>query len=233
MTLIVCCYTSTGIALSGDSRATGVQTQQVQQTGSGQQVTVQIPWVLSDSARKVFCIAERYALATWGEAFIGDLPIAHHVNEFALSLKNAVPPTTETFADTLLARFRALAPAANLGFVAAGYDSSAPYVYEVQIAQNTKKRWNVDQATGALQYGVFYGGDWDIVQRLLNAPNTTPAIGLLNLQDAVDLTRHLIRTTIDQMRFDPRFASVGGHIDTITLTPSRTRFLVRKELHAS
>ena len=142
-----------------------------------------------------------------------------------------MPADTPTFADALLAYFRGLAAGANLGFAVAGYDASVPFVFELHVGQSKKKRWNVDAAGTGLEYGVFYGGDIDIVQRLLNAPNSMPPFALLNLQDAVDLSRHLIRTTIDQMRFEPRFGTVGGHVDTITLTAARTRFLLRKELH--
>ena len=50
-------------------------------------------------------------------------------------------------------------------------------------------------------------------------------------QDAVDYTTHLIRTTIDELRFEPRSPSVGGPIDVLGITPSEPRFGQRKELH--
>ena len=234
MTLIICCYTPTGIALSGDSRTTSVMTQQVTQTnpaGESVPTNVQIPWVLSDSARKVFCVGDKYAIAAWGEAFAQALPVAHHINAFAAA--NAATPwgSTEAVADSLLDYFSSVAGGKPLSFVVVGYDNTVPHVYELGVLDHTKQRCNVDP-DGAVDYGVFVGGDKAIVMRLLSGPKAVPPIGLMNLQDAVDFSRHLIRTTIDQMRFEPRFATVGGHIDTITATPVRTRFLVRKELHA-
>ena len=47
----------------------------------------------------------------------------------------------------------------------------------------------------------------------------------------MDYTTHLIRTTIDELRFEPRSPSVGGPIDVLGITPSEPRFGQRKELH--
>lgn len=235
MTLIVCSYVPTGIVVAGDSRTTGMrQVQQVVTDASGKQMTLasQTPWVLSDSTRKVFSIHDAYAVATWGDAFVHEMPIAHQVNEFAMSSKGSGISTPEGLADALLAHFVTLDPNLATGFLVAGYSGIEPWVIELDVAKNSKLRRNADPASGALTYGMFYGGDGDVLSRLLSKPETNPPFNLLNLQDAVDLTRHLIRTTIDQMRFEPRFATVGGHIDTITATPVRTRFLVRKELRA-
>ena len=52
----------------------------------------------------------------------------------------------------------------------------------------------------------------------------------MNLQDAIDYSRHLIRTTIDQMRFEPRFATVGGNIDTLVITNASTEFIDLKKI---
>ena len=50
------------------------------------------------------------------------------------------------------------------------------------------------------------------------------------LQDAVDYAMHLIRTTIDTLRFEPRYSSVGGPIDVLVVTPEGMRWVQRKEL---
>jgi hypothetical protein len=50
------------------------------------------------------------------------------------------------------------------------------------------------------------------------------------LQDAVDYAVHLIRSTIDTMRFEPRFPSVGGAIDVLAVAPEGARWVQRKEL---
>lgn len=52
----------------------------------------------------------------------------------------------------------------------------------------------------------------------------------MSLQDAVDFSRHLIRATIDQMRFEPKFPTVGGEIDTLLITNKIVDFLQQKSL---
>jgi hypothetical protein len=51
------------------------------------------------------------------------------------------------------------------------------------------------------------------------------------IQDAIDYAVHLIRTTIDTLRFEPRYPSVGGPIDVLVLTPGGMQWVQRKELH--
>lgn len=234
MTLIVACYTPTGIAISGDSRTTGTRTNQFVPPGAPVgtvPIAIQVPWVVSDSTRKLFCVQDRFAVATWGEAFIGGLPTGHHINDFILSTVGTAFATPEAFADALLAHFVSLAPAAGLFFMVAGYDGVAPQVYVLQVASNTKTRVNWDATANSVQYGAQWGGDHDIVGRLIGG-QVAIAWQLMNLQDAVDITRHLIRTTIDQMKFEARIPTVGGPIETITATPIRCKFLFRKELHS-
>lgn len=229
MSLVITCYSPTGIAISADSRTTGTIEQQVPataQTANQPPVTVRIPWVVSDNTGKLFCVGDRFAVGTWGEAFLSGLPIAHHMNDFIGSL-TAQFTKTEDLADALLKHFAGLRPGGNLGFAVAGYDGLEPFVYELNVNTNSKKRWNWDTANNRVTYGAFYGGDWDIVGRLLGG-NAQIAWALMNLQDAGDVTRHLIRATIDQMKFEARTPTVGGAIDTITVTSSRSRFLARK-----
>ena len=70
-----------------------------------------------------------------------------------------------------------------------------------------------------------------MANRLFNQTGLTPVFIGMNLQDAVDYSRHLIRTTIDQMRFEPRFSTVGGPIDTLIITPHEAKFLEHKILN--
>lgn len=234
MTLIVACYTPTGIAISGDSRTTGTRTDQFVPPGAAAgtaPIAIQVPWVVSDSTRKLFCVQERFAVATWGEAFINGLPTGHHINDFILSTTEHTYATPDVFADALLAHFVDLAPTAALSFMVAGYDGVIPEVYVLEVAAKVKTRVNWDTPANAVKYGAQWGGDHDIVGRLVGG-QVAVAWQLMNLQDAVDITRHLIRTTIDQMKFEARIPTVGGPIETITVTPSRCKFLFRKELHS-
>ena len=128
MTLVVCCYCSNGISLSADSRTTGTQIQQVlnPQDPKGAPLSVQIPFVLSDSARKLYSIADRYMVAAWGDAFLNGLPTSHHINEFAVAAQVTPPASVSDCATALLAHMVALKPTQGLGLLVAGYDGTEP-----------------------------------------------------------------------------------------------------------
>ena len=80
-----------------------------------------------------------------------------------------------------------------------------------------------------VQYGITRAGDTVVANRLIDASHL-PLFPAMPLQDAVDYAVHLIRATIDTMRFEPRFPSVGGPIDVLVVTPGGVRWVQRKEL---
>lgn len=228
MSLIIAVYVPTGIVISGDSRTTGTLTQQVPNPQiAGQNVNVQTSITLSDATHKVFKLFDRFALGTFGDAHINNLPIAHHLQQFEAATQNP-PATTQALVATLLHHFRQFNPIPRTGFVVAGYDNNVPFVFGVDVFGNTSQRHNINRQN--LEYGIVRGGDADVVNRLLNNPQRMPPFMAMNLQDAVDFSRHLIRATIDQMRFEPAVQTVGGEIDTLLLTESTTEFLYRKKL---
>jgi hypothetical protein len=229
MSLIIGVYVPTGIILSGDSRTTGTLTQQIPNPQApGQTLSVQTSITLSDATQKIFRLFGRFGLGTFGDAHIDNLPIAHHIEQFEASTAN--PPTsTQLLVTTLLAHFRQFNPIPRIGFIVTGYDANVPFVFGVDVFGNSSQRHNLDQQQN-VNYGIVRGGDTDVVNRLLNNPQRMPPFTAMNLQDAVDFSRHLIRTTIDQMRFEPAVQTVGGDIDTLVLTQSDTEFLYKKEL---
>lgn len=234
MTLIVCAYVPTGIVISGDSRTTGTLQQVAQPSGptvAGPLPMIQTNVVISDAAQKVFLLHHRFGVGTFGDAIVNNMPIAHYVDEFHAVRANNPPATVQEFSDALLAHFRGLAPVPNVNFIVGGYDNTEPVVMVVAVQGNVVQRVNRNPAQPDIQYGILRGGDTAIVDRLLSQPQFNPPFNVMNVQDAVDYSRHLIRTTIDQMRFEPRFATVGGAIDTLVLSPADSRFLLRKELH--
>jgi hypothetical protein len=235
MSLIIAVYVPTGIALSGDSRTTGTLTQNVPaptQQNPGAVNTVQTNIVISDSAEKVLLVFQRFGIGAFGTALVNNMPIAHYVRQYEIINASNQPQTTGDCAALLLTYFRILTPIPDCGFFVIGYDNNDPYVFAVNIGGNSVQRVNVDQQNPtALVYGIVRGGDTAIVDRLLSQPQFNPVFNAMNLQDAVTYTRHLIRTTIDEMRFEPRFATVGGPIDTLIVTPGSASFLERKILH--
>lgn len=233
MSLIIAVYVPTGIALSGDSRTTGTLTQPpapATNPPASSPNTVVTNVVISDAAEKIFLIHGRFGVGTFGDAVVNNMPIAHYVQEFSAAHPSALSHTPRSVAADILAYFRALAPTPNSGFVVAGYDASVPFVLHVDVQNNAVNHVNVVSGTTQLQYGIVRGGDTAVVDRLLSQQQFNPLFNVMNIQDAVDFSRHLIRSTIDQLRFEPRFATVGGPIDTLIVSPTGARFLSQKTL---
>jgi len=240
MSLIVTAFVPTGIVMSGDSRTTVTLPAPVQSEASSTsqegtlatevtqpatQIHTQV--VLSDATYKVFLLFKRYGVSTCGAALIAGMPVAHHIEKFEQSQTND-PETTQALADALVAYFRNLNPIPVVWFHVAGYDDETPWIMFIEVDQNRVSRRNLNGA--ALTYSAIWNGDFDIAGRLGNAATARFAFDALNIQDAVDFSRHIIRTTIDQMRFELNFPTVGGPIDTLLITVKSSEFLLRKQI---
>lgn len=232
MSIIIAVYIPTGIVISGDSRTTGKLNQTVPNPQNpDQQINVQSLITLSDATMKVFRLFNRFGVGTFGDALIDNLPIAHYIQQFELSNLGKQPPTTEDFVAELLDYFRLFNPIPKTGFIVAGYDNNEPFVFAIDIFKSTRQRSNLNQENSRIDYGIVRGGETDVINRLLNNPKRLPIFKAMNLQDGIDFSRHLIRATIDQMRFEPAVPTVGGEIDTLIITNEGTEFLYKKELH--
>ena len=235
MSLIVAVFVPMGIVLSGDSRMIGTASTQVPDPKNpATQITVQTNIVVSDANEKVYCLWNRYGIGSFGDAHVNNMPIAHHIERFQSQAGKSPISTTRDLATRLLQYFQQFQSSIQtLGFVVVGYDSNDPWVMNVDVKNNAVNRVNFNVQSSQIEQGVHAGGDTSIVSRLLSQPTFNPPFPVLNLQDAVDFSRHLIRTTIDQMRFEPRFATVGGSIDTLVATVDGAHFLEHKSLIAS
>jgi hypothetical protein len=231
MSVIVSIYTPVGIVLSGDSRTTGTLNQQFPNPQNpNQQIDIQTSITLSDAASKIFRVFDLYGIGMFGDAVINNLPIAHYIEQFEIGLKSNIPANTPEFVSKILEYFRRFTPTPKIGGIIVGYSNNEPFVYGVDIFNNTSNRVNYIQKDNRIDYGIIRGGDADIINRLLNNPNRLPLFQAMNLQDAIDFSRHLIRTTIDQMRFEPAIPTVGGEIDTLIITPKEINYLYKKKL---
>jgi hypothetical protein len=233
MSLIIAVYVPTGIALSGDSRTTATrQEEQPDPNNPTTTIRVQTNIVLSDAAEKIFLLKNnRIGVGTFGDAIVDNMPAGHQIEQYDLEQQAIDSP--EEAACGLLARFRGFQPTPRVGLVVIGYHEGRPWVLAVDVHNNQVNRLNWIEERQAIDFGIARGGDSAVVKRLLSEPRFNPAFNVMSLQDAVDYSRHLIRSTIDQVRFEPRFPTVGGEIDTVVLTPREGRFLIRKELRAS
>jgi hypothetical protein len=133
----------------------------------------------------------------------------------------------------------------DMVFLVGGYDKDVPYpcTYEVKVPNSPKPvEWNKDK------FGLVFGGQNDIARRLLNPVDQSvlqyfkdnhklsdediakankefqKKLGLsipyqfLPLQDCVDLSILLVKTTAQLMQYSVGVRGVGGAIDVATIT---------------
>ncbi len=145
-------------------------------------------------------------------------------------------------------------------FLVGGYDEGAPYgkVFRVVIPNKPEPK---EESEGQGVFGITWGGQYDLLTRLLSGfdPNLTmaikdklklsdvqkqdleqflrPAFNLpipyqfLPLQDCVDLSIFLIRTTIELQKWMIGIRGVGGVIDVATITRTDGfKYVQRKEI---
>ena len=249
MSLIVAVCVPTGIVMSGDSR-TSVMAHRPNAAPASAPASVdplapeptppildmpptpqpapywiQTGLIVSDSTYKVIDLYKRYGVSTCGASYVDGMPIAHHIEVFQFKNVNA-PETVNALSEALLIFFRAMVPIPNIFFHVTGYVGEEPWIVVIDVSAGTFSRLN----STALKYGAWWNGDTAIAGRLAAGTNASIDCSALNVQDAVDLSRHLIRTTIDQMRFELSFPTVGGPTDTLLVTPKVAEFLKRKEL---
>jgi 20S proteasome alpha/beta subunit len=231
MSLVVSVFVPSGIVLAGDSRSTGTVTKQITDLQNPQLVVAsQTRIVLSDAAHKVFSLHSRFGVAMFGDALIENMPISHYLEQFETLSARHLAASPLVMAQELLRYLRSLQGNHNVRFLFAAYDMNTPWLFTIDVAQNKLERINHDTATNQLRYSLISGGETDVIDRLVSKPEQAPMFSAMSLQDAVDYARHLIATSINQVRFEPRFASVGGAVDVLTVTSRGTKFISRKTL---
>lgn len=231
MALVVTVYVPGGIVMAADSRMSVLRTEEREENEAKLRVQQQL--VMSDNAYLIVRLRRAgVGISVYDAAMIDNQPVESHVRRFE---EEAIEPDddVETVAEKFLTHISSNFPGVNLGFHVAGYitrdEISEPFVL---VAHTTKeptiRRVNATQE-GNIQYGITRAGDTTVANRLIDVKQL-PLFNAMPLQDAVDYAIHLIRTTIDTMRFEPRFPSVGGAIDVLVVTPDGTQWVQRKEL---
>jgi hypothetical protein len=231
MSLVVTVYVPSGIVMAADSRMT---VQRSDERVDGEQKTlVQQQLVLSDNAYKVVELSQiGVGIAIYDAGIINNQPADSHVHRFAEESVTGEDDVL-TVADKFLEYFQANHPGVAVGYHIAGYRKEEPAKVPYVLVGHTVRepglrRVNAD-GEGNTQYGITRAGDTLVANRLID-PKHLPLFTAMPLQDAVDYAAHLIRSTIDTMRFEPRFPSVGGPIDVLAVTPDGARWVQRKEL---
>jgi hypothetical protein len=229
MTLLIAVYVPAGIALAADSRLTRTVTQH--STSGGQTVQQQSLVVLSDASNKLVELTTvGCAVGLYDNALLEGQPTDAHIRRFEEE-RLADGDDVRTVAEKLHDHLRTSFEAARVGFYVAGYRVedrvSVPHLYAGHSTKEELLRPNLND--GKIVYGVSRAGDNEVANRLIRK-ESLPAFDAMPLQDAVDYAVHLIRATIDTLRFEPRHPTVGGPIDVMTVTPDGCTWIRRKEL---
>jgi hypothetical protein len=238
MSFIITLYVQEGIVMASDSRLT---VNRLEQRGSHE---VQISVPQSDANYKTFLAPGNVGISTFGAADINGIPISGYIDSFISERLSSGTVPLQQIPQLILDYFRSLSPVPDTSFHVAGYTTEngrrIPHVWFVNLLQNVISRINQPG-----QQGATWGGESDILSRLLNPVGTIgpdkkfnqiPAYPIdwqfFTLQDAIDFAIYAERTTIDSMRFQTREKTVGGPIDVLVIKPDRAFWVAKKELNA-
>jgi len=237
MSFIITLYVQEGIVMASDSRLT---VNRIEQRGI-QQVQICVPQ--SDANYKTFLAPDNVGISTFGAADINGVPISGYIESFITEKLSAGTVELHQIPRLILDYFRSLPLIPDTSFHIAGYTTEngrrIPHVWVVNLPQST-----ITQMNQPGQQGATWGGESDIMSRLLNTVGTIAADGkfsqipaypidwqFFTLQDAIDFAIYAVRTTIDSMRFQTREKTVGGPVDVLVIKPDRAFWVARKELH--
>ena len=237
MSLIVTTYAPEGIILAGDSRLTLNWNKEVNGKNTNYSITA------SDTNNKVFQIKDKFGLATFGTADINGIPISGYINQFieekieAKTEIDEIPKYLHEFFGDSLGKPHTL-------FYLCGYKIengiSVPYIYFIDINTATTNRINFKE--DKIRYGANWGGESEVMTRLLNnikihngdkwidMEATSIPFNFFTLQDAIDFSIYVVRTTIETFRFQQRIKTVGGPIDILAIKPNEIKWIKKKEL---
>jgi hypothetical protein len=213
MTIVVAVATPDGLVLAADSRTTSFPDESDRSR------------VASDTTEKVSILCGRFALATFGDAFIGESSITSLLAEFAAQFQQ-MPADAEELAGELATFFdkrfmkHAAPNAVGVGFIVGGYGpKGVGYLYEVEVPgrtcevlePNTGHRGMVPRGQRGVIDRLMEGVDRELLEDIeIEVPPELDAelerfayiVQIpITLQDGIDFARFLIRTTIDMQRF--------------------------------
>jgi hypothetical protein len=229
MTIVLGVAAPDGIILAADSRTTMIDGERHR--------------IASDFAQKLFPIRDKFALATYGLSFIGQQTIAGHMDEIVTQLPDPLPQDIDEIANLLGGLFQERLEeqfgdeldSVNgdvLGFLVAGYDEGGiGHIREVGLPGP-----NVSGDINTANIGVLWRGQTAVIGRLIKGADLGNLFGFVEevdqdlldalgqleyqlllpiaLQDAIDFSTFLIRTTIDMERFSDGLTGLPGAIPT-------------------
>jgi hypothetical protein len=207
-----------------------------ERTEGEKQIRVEQQIVFSDNANHLVRLnSVPFGISLYDMSLIGGQPVESFIQRFEADLLNP-EDDIDSVGDKLISFLRERQPTASVGMHLAGYRrqgrSNIPVVLVGHtIKETTLRRVNMSEG-GEVRYGIVRAGDVSVANRLIDS-KSLPVFAAMPLQDAVDYAIHIIRATIDTLRFEPRPPTVGGAIDVLVITPEGTRWVQRKELHGA
>lgn len=244
MSFVITTYVPEGIVMAADSRQTA--------RGKGGDLP-EIEIVVSDNCDKLFFLENQgIGISAFGDTIMDGKPVSHAIRLFeeeANDQGDGIMDVVSKFMRFMSSRY----PKANTSFHVAGYalenGISVPHVYHCQISRNIIQRLNVNDRTGDVTYGASWGGQGDIMSRLLGSKALLPSgapgkdgktpmtelpsygIGweVMPLLDAIDFCETAVDITASMQRFQMRPKNVGGPVDVLVLTPKGSDWIEKKQ----
>jgi 20S proteasome alpha/beta subunit len=230
MSFIITLYVREGIVMAADSRLTVNNT--IQQ---------------SDSNNKLFLVPGNVGISTCGQADIEGVPIAGYIESFINEKLTGEQVDIDIVPGLVMDYFRSMTEPPAAIFHIAGYKTengrSIQRVYIVNIKAEQISRNNIPDSTGNEVQGATWGGETDVLIRLVQQlyikdqkgnfqplRNSQILWGYFTLQDAIDYAVFAVRTTIDSIRFQTRPKTVGGQIDVLVIKPKEAFWIQKKKL---
>src|SRR4030065_118379 len=190
MSFVVTVYGPEAIVMAPDSRQTVTLKNQAET-------------VNSDFAYKTFLLPrQQVGLSTFGQAALGGVSVQSQVERFAEEVVEE-GDDVEAVAQKLIRHLHERYPDVDTGFYPAGLKregrASIPHAYYCHVGRAEVSRKNINVQTGELTHGASWGGQAEVITRLLKAKQGVGAEGqlqeisaarvnwhLLNVQDAID-----------------------------------------------
>lgn len=221
-----------------------------------------------DNATKLFSFSSPHnhiGVVTYGQAVIGQRAAHSFVPEFEASLSSQLSTVEEyakAISDFYLQQWNAVMPSpyagADMTFIIGGFNDNEPHgrVYIINIPSNPTP---VENQPGTGSFGITWGGQRQIVDRLLNGYdgaiiNTIVStlnlqtaqvtqlvaalqqkhhlqipIDIMALQDCVALARLFISTTINAQELTIGLRGCGGPIDIAVIQRNRSLKFIQRK----
>ena len=161
MSFIITLYVQEGIVMASDSRLT---LNRIEQRGN-QQVQISVPQ--SDANYKTFLAPGNVGISTFGAADISGVPISGYIESFITEILSIGTVELHHIPTLILDYFRSLPIIPDTSFHIAGYTTEngrrIPHVWVVNLPQS-----KITQMNQPGQQGATWGGESDIMSRLLN-----------------------------------------------------------------